>query len=387
MIGSDEMRLDVTHLFQPVHRTRTTDKRYNEPVYSFLNTSARPSVERIRQFWEGWFAQYDDSKKGGLAARFQSHDDHTHLSAFLELFAFAVLRNVGCDVQVEPTVRRKALEFLATMRARPLTFYTECTATTRRTEDASADAREDDILEAIDKVPTGRFVLGVRFVKRGAQSPSISSLRRGLLDWLSSLKGQEPTIGQSRAEWAWEDRGWTISIWAAAVEEEGGLGVVGPVVFTPVEHLRLRRAIDRKASKYGPLSMPLLVITASTEHQTERDLMTALVGDKLWQINLTTRDVTVKRKANGVFYDSKGPRNRTLSAVMHGHFGALGFADRPITLVHHPFASHPLPFGLFPFCEERHFNETGEPVTRPAIVSVGEFFGLPSGWPFFDQDP
>ncbi len=57
-------------------------------------------------------------------------------------------------------------------------------------------------------------------------------------------------------------------------------------------------------------------------------------------------------------------------------------------IVHHPFASNPLPLGLFPFCEERHFDrETGDLVTVAPTMSVGEFFGLPSGWPFFDKDP
>ena len=91
---------------------------------------------------------------------------------------------------------------------------------------------------------------------------------------------------------------------------------------------------------------------------------------------------------NGVFGSPTTPRNVVLSAVMHGNFGMLNFHDRPMILVHHPFASDPLPFGLFPFCEERHFDaNTGKMVTTPPTMTVGEFFDLPSGWPFFDKDP
>jgi hypothetical protein len=44
--------------------------------------------------------------------------------------------------------------------------------------------------------------------------------------------------------------------------------------------------------------------------------------------------------------------------------------------------------GLLPFCEERHFDpDSGDLVTTPAAMTLGEFFGLPEGWPFFDQDP
>ncbi len=350
-------------------------------------------MERVRQFWESWLLQYDQDKKPSLAARFQSYDNHPHLSAFLELFTFAALRRAGYQVEIEPSVGQWALEFLARMDEPDLKFYCECTATGQRAEEAGADAIESDILDAIDNVPTRRFLLGVRFLKRGRQSPSITRLRQGLTEWLSSLEDRS-SISDSNPEWVWEDRGWSVRFWVFPpepddTEAEGGLGMIGPEVFDAKEHLRLRRAIDRKASKYGTVGAPLLVLTNSTEHQTERDLMTALLGDVQWQINMVTRDVSVTRKPNGVFYDTNGPRNVTLSAVMHECFGALSFADkhRSFVLVHHPFASHPLPRGLFPFCEERHFDSrTGEMVTTPPTVTIGEFFDLPSGWPFFDKD-
>ena len=144
----------MTRLFNSGQRTLTTSRTYNEPMYKFLDTSAWPSVDRVREFWEGWFSLYDDAKKPGLAARFQSYDNHPHLSAFLELFTFVVLRRAGCQVEVEPSVGKWALEFLARMNQRDLQFYCECTATGQRAEEASADALEADILDAIDNVPT-----------------------------------------------------------------------------------------------------------------------------------------------------------------------------------------------------------------------------------------
>jgi len=64
----------MTLLFSPSQRARTTSKRYNEPMYAFLDASAWPSVGRVREFWEGWFSQYDDVKKPAkdLIARFGS---------------------------------------------------------------------------------------------------------------------------------------------------------------------------------------------------------------------------------------------------------------------------------------------------------------------------
>lgn len=154
------------------------------------------------------------------------------------------------------------------------------------------------------------------------------------------------------------------------------------------EHLRLRRAMDRKASKYGSLDGPLLVVTNSTQHQTERDLMTAVLGDRVWDMDLRRNHFSERFQLNGVFGSPTKPRNVALSAGMHGNFDALSFVDRPMLVVHHPAASNPLPRGLFPFCEERHFDrQTGEMATTPPTTTIGEFFGLPSGWPFFDNDP
>jgi hypothetical protein len=85
--------------------------------------------------------------------------------------------------------------------------------------------------------------------------------------------------------------------------------------------------------------------------------MAVLFGDPLWHINMETREVNETRKRNGLFHDGKGPRNVVMSAVMHGYFGAWGFADRKsLTLVHHPFASKPMPLGQFPFCGRTPFR-------------------------------
>ena len=379
----------ITTLFGSNERTRSTSRKYNEPMYRFLDTSAWRSVDRVRQFWEGWFSQYDEDKKPALAARFQSYDNHNLLSAFLELFTFAVLKHAGYAVQIEPPVGTRTLDFLASSEDGQA-FYVECTATGRRAVKAGTDAREADVIDAIDKVPTGRFILQVNFTGRGAQSAPLRQLRGSLTAWLSSFDRGEPY--QSH-EWTWRKHGWVVQVTAIPTElevqeDEGAVGIIGPRTLSNDQPLRLRTAIDGKASKYGSLDRPMLVVTNSTEYQTERDLMTALLGDVVWHINFTDNTYSVGAKPNGIFSDTKGPRNVALSAVTHSHFDILNFADKPMILVHHPFASHPLPLGLGPFYEERHFDpETGKLATASPTMSVGNFFGLATGWPFFDQDP
>lgn len=387
-------------LFAAGERIPASGGRYNEPDYSFLDTSCWPSVERVRQLWEGWFSQYPERRKAVLVGRFQAFDDRTHLSAFLELFTFAVLRQAGFEVGVEVPIGSYAVDFDA-VRVAGLTFYAECTATGRRAAQASADSREADVLQLIDELATVRFPLQVEFRAHGTDSPAVRRLRPALHSWLSSLDFYTVTDQFNRTQeiprWTWQDRGWTIAFGAlptalppVSPDDERAVNIVGPHAFNVDQHVRLREAIDWKASKYGSLGKPLLIVTNSTEFQRDRDLLTALLGDVVWHIDFVAKTDSVGRKANGVFYDTKGPRNVALSAVMHGHFNVLSFAsaDRPITLNHHPFAVHALPLGLFPFCEERYFDAaTREMVTMGRTMPVAQFFGLPENWPYFEQDP
>jgi len=379
----------MTTLFTQGERTRKTSHRYNESNYSFLDSSGWKSVSRVRDFWEGWFALYDEDKKHAVARRFQSADNHTHLSAFVELLTFAVLKHGNYQIVCEPPIGELALDFHAARDDVP-SFYAECTATGRPVSKVSVDAREAEIVEAIDKVPTGQFLLLVQFQERGADNLPLRPLRSKLGAWLESLANQEPT--SEPQEFEWKDHGWTIHIKALPTEieiedDEGALGILGPHAYNHDQPLRLRSAIDGKATKYGDLGQPMIVVSNSTEMQSERDLMTALLGDVVWHLNHATQEFTTGRKSNGVFYDTRSPRNVSLSAVLHGHFNVLSFAERDYRLVHHPLATYQLPRGLFPFCKEIYFDtESGDAVEEEATTTLGQFFGLEDNWPFFNKD-
>lgn len=373
-------------LFDSYERTRIASQRHGEGTYGFLNSSAWPSMERLRDYWEEWFQQYDGDKKD-LAARFGSRIQHAYLSAFVELFTFAILKRSAYDVAVAPAAKKYALDFLVS-RDDGLSFYVECTATGQSATDAADDVRKAKVFDAIQEIPIGPFILGVNVESSGASDVPLRALRPAFLRWIASLP-QDPNVDQEN-RWEWESDGWRIAFWATPIDGEGGLGMIGPDIFDGHEQaIRLRRAIDGKAAKYGALDRPLLIVTNSIQHQSERDLSLAVEGDYVYQINLVTREVTAPRKPNGVFVNRQGARNVNMSAVMHGNFGAITFTrDNPdLRIVQHPYAAQPLPHGLFPFCEEWRYNEDGGRVVTPPSISLADFLGLPAGWPYFDQDP
>src|SRR5215213_9614191 len=90
-------------LFSSYERTRLTSRDIDEPKYHFLDTSAWPSVQRVREFWQGWFDLIPSGpKKVALAKGIQDRDDHKHLSHTAELFFFAALNRGGWGPELEP---------------------------------------------------------------------------------------------------------------------------------------------------------------------------------------------------------------------------------------------------------------------------------------------
>jgi hypothetical protein len=231
-------------LFSTKDRTRLTTKRYNESIYRFLNSSAWSSMRLVREFWDGWFSNYDEDRRIALARRFQSFDDHAHLSAFLELFTFAVLKRAGMKVEIEPPIGSFALEFLG-HQSDGRELFVECTATGQRTEVVGADAREGELLDAIDGVSTGSFMLTVTFRRRGVQMPPVKMLTGWLESWINGL-------GDAGGDEVWEHNDWVVHFAAVSGDDEadGGIAMVGPTLTdATVPIARLRSAIDRKASK------------------------------------------------------------------------------------------------------------------------------------------
>ena len=50
-------------LFDDIKRTDTRAAREREQRYSYLNVSARPAAQLIRDTLESWFADYPDEQK------------------------------------------------------------------------------------------------------------------------------------------------------------------------------------------------------------------------------------------------------------------------------------------------------------------------------------
>jgi hypothetical protein len=88
-------------LFDDINRDYTGPASDAESDFSFLNRSARPPAQHMRDVLERWFADYpDEVEKSKLRSEFRSDDDSAHKEALFELYCYSLLRCQGFDVDL-----------------------------------------------------------------------------------------------------------------------------------------------------------------------------------------------------------------------------------------------------------------------------------------------
>ena len=92
-------------LFDDIQRTDHRPSTRGRSSFEFLNTSAWPACNNMRDRLEQWFERYPDSSKNDLRARFRKRD-HNHGSSFFELFLHEVFSRLGLSPEVHPESQR-----------------------------------------------------------------------------------------------------------------------------------------------------------------------------------------------------------------------------------------------------------------------------------------
>ena len=73
-------------IFSARGRTDFDYAKYSEPIFSYLNRSAQPLANKVRNLIEYWFSHYPKHEQADLLGKLQSNDDQQFLSAFFELY-------------------------------------------------------------------------------------------------------------------------------------------------------------------------------------------------------------------------------------------------------------------------------------------------------------
>lgn len=391
-------------LFEDILRNFKGTLGHTEPLYEYLNRSARPSMNRVRDLLEGWFSNLPSDAKNEIKSRFRSSDDIQHQSAFFEIYLHALFSKLGFQIEIHPEIPGQTThpEFLVLKEEKPV-FYIEATLASGPIEDKAADKRENVVYETIDKMNSPNFFIGVKVHGSPNTPPPGRKWRAFLENWLSEL--DPDAIDEKRKSDALKDLpsttlnhdGWTITFQAnpkpPKTRGKPGIRPIG-IRFLGFEKLKedeyIRNAVKEKATKYGHLDFPYVIaINVLSIFSHDQMVMNALFGKEGFESYPKLgggSDHRLIRAPNGAFRGPKGPQNTRVSGVIicKNLLWENIFSKNPV-LWYNPWASLPLDqdFWIFP----QHVPNSEK--TRIELKSgrkVGDLFGLPEGWPIKENE-
>ena len=368
----------------------------DESRFSFLNRSAKESVETARRTLESWFSELPEGKREDIRSRFRG-DDRQHQGALLELATHQILNSICTGVQADPSFNNLTPDFAATYKGAKVVV--ECTVSQETDDYFNATQREAQIKKAIDSVDTGRFRLSWELLATGEKQPPTGKLCGIIKSWVDSLDVGEEMLklkqGYRASSIAWRRDGWELHFEALPFNscktqgrDKRAIGIEFGSGGLCQDDARLKKALTKKAEKYRHLELPFLVVLSSaSECAYGLDLIEALLGHTVFiphvQPHETEPSLQHKHEFDGLFGSPSTPKNCNLSAILFkpriGVWTLCGYDD-PWLLIHHPWAEYPLPPGMFPFATE-WILKSGEFARVGPTVTLNSVLGLVDPWP------
>ncbi|MXZ29301.1 MAG: hypothetical protein F4W95_15180 [Chloroflexi bacterium] len=357
-------------LFDQFVRTDHRPASRSEPDFTFMNRSAWPAYENIREVFERWFADYPASDRNHLCTRFRK-EDQSHAAAFFELYLHQVLSRLGLSPEVHPRPEfgRGRPDFAITS-VNGSRCYIEANVVLKPRWD-SANPLENEFLNAIDAVaelqPTQ---IGVAVSTKGTlkRSHQRRPVQRQVQEWLDSIDPVDLSLTDF-------DHNPRLCIrrddWVAELVAFGPLPRLGRrlIQMGPIrtgflnEGPLLADSLKAKVKRFGTLDRSLiLAINTSDVFTSGGDEHEALLGTQcgVWRTDSAARP----QRLHGVlFFRGLLPSN------MH---------DVAAHMYLNPNAQADIPEELLKLSSMRQCN--GEWQLKKGM-SLGEILELPKDWP------
>jgi hypothetical protein len=385
-------------LFDDIERTNLEPKWHSESTYEYLNLSARKPIRRVRFLLEEWFSKYPINYKKELKTRLSSQNDLTYLSAFFELFIYALFSKLGYEIDIHPDIPGESThpDFLVLKQEKPL-FFLEATLAVGPKENTAEEKRRNVVYDTIDKMESPNFFLEVKVNSSSEKSPPGRKWRSQLKKWLSGLNPDEiekiinlKGLESIKKKTVKDESGWSVTFSPIPKSPRiRGKQVVRPVGITHIdfnkrrEHEWIKNSIKRKAGNYGKLNLPYIIaVNLKSLFSQDSIIENALFGRQGFGFNRwRNNDLKMIRDFDGAFCHPPGPINKRVSAIMiFPYLDCCGITKSIPKIWHNPWASKilekdPLPFAhvITNLAEDRFIKRDG--------INIADVFGLPYSWP------
>lgn len=365
-------------LFDDFKRDYFGPAKYTESRWKYMNRSARPGFQYVRDVLDEWFADYeaDSSKRHNLCNGFRSLDDEKHLSSFFELYLYQLFKKQGLQIEVEPSWAGRHPDFLLTARTGEQVLL-EATGTYPRRWFGRIERLELGLIDYLnDYLDSPHFFLQIEILATSDRNFRSRRIRNELQDQLNQIDYDElvrkltlkadsmddfPSIEVECDEWAFR---FTV----IPKNEEGRRKTdLLPVAarwygFENVDAASsIKSRIDDKYAHYGELEIPyLLAINISDSFANEDTIIDALLGQEAVLIDFETRQARHCRQPDGAWTSPEGYQKQRMSAVCI--FRNLRpedmFPAKPM-IWHHPAANNPLSPNLLQLSQQVPNHEEG----------------------------
>ncbi|HWK30104.1 MAG TPA: hypothetical protein VNS09_26270 [Solirubrobacter sp.] len=375
-------------LFDDLERDDVTPATRRESSFDFLNRADGVVWQHIRATLDEWYAAYPDDDED-LRRRFRKPAPDQHYAAWWELYLHRVFSSLRFTIAVHPTLVHtgKRLDFELTrgpdhLYVEALTVFSGIEASGRH------EAREAEVLDAIDAIPNSDFYVLVEFVRVGASSPRKKAITQTIAAWLASIDPDHiaassyETLPQTtivEADWELEIRAVAVSPEHRGARDHRLVGSGGITAGSANDRERLGAALCRKSKRYGSLDAPLVLAVLSISPTVREDDIGALLfGSRALQVDAQRRAQLVRHQ-DGLWL-RKRPASTNIAALLVGiNLVPHTCARTWPRLWHHPWAARPLDSELpFPTTRVVDHEIRFDEETSTAAHTV---LGLSAEWP------
>jgi hypothetical protein len=363
-----------------------------EPTYDFLNRSARPSVERIRQLLQTWFKKYPDNEKQEFASRFRKDRDGGIDSPFFELYLHEYLLLNGFIPEVHPELEftSKKTDFLV-LQDGMKKAYIEAVIITGESEQEQKDKkRRDQLVDIINRAGVNDFFFSISFLKTEKQQLSANKVITFLENQCSDINPDElaETVSEGGIDklpnWIFEDNGWVIEFSPMPIKPESrGKKNIRPIGLSTSDFKfidskkSILNSLCKKSNRYGSFNDPYVIAANITDPFADLlDVIQSLYGDvKISDSN----EITLLGTNNGFWGDWNRPNNQGVSAILLTlRLNPWSICKTNLNLFINPWARYPI---------QDIFNKISRYELVPSlqlikiVENIYRLFGLPEDWP------
>lgn len=307
--------------------------------YSILATATETEFIAIRNYLEDWYSRFPITGRNDLKARFKSPRKISFHSAFFELFLHELLIKLNAKVTLhkETETNKTTLPDFYVVDSISNESYVEATVVTGKSKNRQAEEeRLKQLLINLNKMIFSTD-FGLAVESQGYPRESISAKRIAAkinknIELLDKDLIREIFLNKDFEElpkWRFDANGCVLIFEPIPmIQSRKGSASQGPIhihtgsVEFVDHHSPLRKAITKKANRYGKLSYPFVVAINCLEPIDDIDVMNALFGQEQFHIpinpgkQISADDIVFSRKRNGALTNPIGPRYSRVSGIL-----------------------------------------------------------------------